>query len=161
MDDRAHRSRRRDLGVCSGAVDALHLVGPPLDLWLGRVTAGAQVGVAFVGPRRGLVGRRVRGFVAALAPVDVEAAARRSLDVCVVITTLERGEIAPVIDRVRPGGRLIELAYPTGLFRRRRAHRQAAGARLTAWLRAGLYEPARWIPVDLRRVLVTSGRARG
>lgn len=150
---------------------AEQLPGPPLDEWLVHVLRDA--------PRVAVViGRGVRaelgGPVLALAAARGWGRSGDEVDALVATQALGDAEVAEEVGRaaatVAPGGLVIELGHAPGLrpwqffkqmlLRRRRGPRGAAELRAQAWLGFGLYAVEQWAPVDLPRVLVTSGRRR-
>ncbi len=153
------------------------LPGPVLAEWLvhtlGGVTtavfAGAEVKV---GGTSGAL--RERAFAAASrfgwSRVDERCMPTpASLTALVVITELGDAAIGPAAaqacEGLRAGGMVIELAHPPVVrpwqvlrwLRRTRVMRSAAELRARAWLGLGLFAVEQWAPVDLPRVLVTSG----
>lgn len=149
------------------------LPGPVLAEWLVHALGGAATAVIASAERgRGGTSGALRERVDAAASRygwSRGGAARGSLAALVVITELGDAAIEPGValacEGVKPGGRVIELAHPPVVrpwqvlrwLRRTRVMGSAAELRARAWLGIGLYAVEQWAPVDLPRVLVTSG----
>src|SRR5690606_5626951 len=154
------------------AMDLL-LPGPPLAEWLMAMFAGKKMSL-WTGPGagRGRPGRTARATVAAIA----EQAGWQALAGAGGagggggLPALGAAEELPEagLGSVRAGGHVVELAHappvelwrPTRWARRGALVREAAASRAGLWLGRGCFALEQWRPVDMPRLLVTSGQVR-
>lgn len=149
------------------------LPGPPLDRWLGRTLQPApRAGLWVVtGGGEGLVGRAARAAIRGrdlIALDDSDGRDLAVLDALVVLAPLGDDAAAPILDRLRPGGLLIELAHPPRRrlgeilwpWPRRARQRWAVERRARAWALAGLHDLRQWAPLEPGGIVVTEGRRR-
>lgn len=149
------------------------LPGPPLDRWLARaLRPHPRVGLwSAAGGGEGIVGAGARAALRGLDLVALDGSDGRDLavlDALVVLTPLGDDAAAPHLDRLRPGGLLVELAHPPRWrlgellwpWPRRARQRWAVERRARAWALAGLHDLRQWAPLEPGGIVVTEGRRR-